>query len=452
MDPVSIVGLASSIGQLIQLSMSIVNYVNKVVTAPKERKALTLEIVSLVGVLLSLKQRADAAKTEQDPWFAALSSLGGEQGSLQQLRSTLEFLGRKLEPRIGRNLIWAFSETEIRDTLARIERVKSLMVLVLQDSHMAVSQATRETVGGVELGVMELQTDVASIEAGIQGIAVGVMSLHDNLRDELRRNIARWLSPLNFLGRQDEIFRRRQEGTDQWLLDSPEFKDWVSGANKLLRCSGIPGSGKTTIVSVVVEHLKAHFKVGRVGVLVIYCNYKEQAEQTVTNLIASLLKQLLQSGDVVPEDLVLLYHRHSNRDTRPSLQDLSKILKNMISSYDKVYIIADALDESTEVMGVRLELTSELLQFRSSKCNMMITARNYAGLETIFENDTSIEVTATNEDVLMYVNARISQANRLARHAKSHPGLLDEIRETVTGKANGMCVLLTLPSQKSFSR
>ncbi|KAJ5272795.1 hypothetical protein N7478_007920 [Penicillium angulare] len=444
MDPVSLVGLAASVGQLIQLSMSIVNYVNKVATAPKERKALTLEIVSLVGVLLSLKQRADAAKTDQDPWLAAFSTIGGEEGSLQQLKSTLEFLNRKLEPRLGRNLIWAFSESEIRDALARIERVKSLITLVLQENHMAISQATKDSVGGVEVGVMELRTEVAGIEAGIEGIAVGVMSLQDNSRDEMRRNIASWLSPLNFLGRQDDIFRRRQEGTNQWLLNSPEFKDWVSGANKLLRCSGIPGSGKTTIASVVVEHLKAHFKVVRVSVLVIYCNYKEQAEQTVTNLIASLLKQLLQSGDVVPEDLISLYRRHSDRDTRPSLQDISKILKNLINSYEKVFVIADALDESPEVMGVRSELAAELLQFRSSKCNMMITARNYAGLEEIFEDDTSIEVIATDEDVLKYVNARISQANRIARHGKSHPHLLDEIRETVVKKANGMYVLLIL--------
>jgi hypothetical protein len=56
---------------------------------------------------------------------------------------------------------------------------------------------------------------------------------------QLRREIIEWLSPLNFLKTQIDVLNRRQTGTGQWLLESAEFKDWVSGSGTTLWCPGI---------------------------------------------------------------------------------------------------------------------------------------------------------------------------------------------------------------------
>lgn len=85
-------------------------------------------------------------------------------------------------------------------------------------------------------------------------------------------------------------------------MESEAFKDWVLRKRKLLRCSDIPGGGKTTAASIVVEHLKSHPKLGKVAVLVMYCNYKEQSEQSVINLISTLVKQLLQDGGPLSDE------------------------------------------------------------------------------------------------------------------------------------------------------
>jgi hypothetical protein len=41
-----------------------------------------------------------------------------------------------------------------------------------------------------------------------------------------------WLSPTDFPAQQRDIIIRRQEGTGQWFVDSPEFKRWLQGSDK----------------------------------------------------------------------------------------------------------------------------------------------------------------------------------------------------------------------------
>ncbi|KAL1797076.1 hypothetical protein ACET3X_005616 [Alternaria dauci] len=444
MDPASAIGLAAALSELIGTALEIVNMANKIANAPKNRKSLTLEMVSLIAIMSNLKQRVDSARKETDPWFKAVSILDGDHGPLQQFKTALKYIAKKLEPQFGRDLRWAFSEHEIKDALMQIERIKTLITMALQDDTFTLAQATKNVINGVDSRTETIQKNVVDMGDGIQGISLGVMSLTKDASDQKRRDIATWLSPLNFLGRQDDIFRRRQAGTTKWLLESKEFQDWVLGKRTLLRCSGIPGGGKTTAASVVVEHLKSRPKLGKIAVTVIYCNYKEHGDQSVTNLISSLVKQLLQDDGPLPDELVSLYRRHSDRDTRPSLQEVSSIMHNLVKSYDKVFIVIDALDESPEDMGTRTNLATELLNFRSEKCNLMFTARNYAGLESLFPDGASIEIAATDEDVLSYVDARIAQSHRLAKHCRSHSDLQEDIRRTVVEKTHGMFLLARL--------
>ena len=61
------------------------------------------------------------------------------------------------------------------------------------------------------------------------------------LNEDTRKHqkILDWLSPLNFFATQADVYRRRQAGTGQWLLESQEFKDWLNGTKETLWCPGI---------------------------------------------------------------------------------------------------------------------------------------------------------------------------------------------------------------------
>lgn len=74
-------------------------------------------------------------------------------------------------------------------------------------------------------------------------IAEDTQNLRLSQGQEEREAVLQWLSPLNFAPQQSELSGRRQEGTGKWLLQSPEFQEWVSGEGKSLVCQGMPGAG-----------------------------------------------------------------------------------------------------------------------------------------------------------------------------------------------------------------
>nr|GAT51975.1 predicted protein [Mycena chlorophos] len=48
-----------------------------------------------------------------------------------------------------------------------------------------------------------------------------------------------FVSPINFLPRQQEIYKARHKNTGNWPLAHPAFQEWKSGSSQVLWCSGI---------------------------------------------------------------------------------------------------------------------------------------------------------------------------------------------------------------------
>ncbi|KAK6980538.1 ankyrin repeat-containing domain protein [Favolaschia claudopus] len=157
--------------------------------------------------------------------------------------------------------------------------------------------------------------------------------------DEVKKNdIMDWLTTINFYQRQDTIFETWQEGTGQWFLSLPEFKNWLSNSERVLWCEGPPGAGKTVLSSLVVKHIEDKFQTPKVGLAYIYINHKELGTQTPTALFASLCKQLLVDKPL-PSKLQDLWQYHSKRNTQPTLADVLRF-----SNRQLVPITAEQVD------------------------------------------------------------------------------------------------------------
>lgn len=121
--------------------------------------------------------------------------------------------------------------------------------------------------------------------------------LESHQDDERYRSVLEWLSTTDSLAHQNDILKGRQEATGQWFLDDPKFQLWLNGEAATLFCHGIPGAGKTMMTSIIIDNLQSRFDPHpEVGILFFYFNYKRPAEQTIENLMASLLKQVLQKS------------------------------------------------------------------------------------------------------------------------------------------------------------
>ncbi|KAI9878016.1 MAG: hypothetical protein M1830_002174, partial [Pleopsidium flavum] len=400
--------------------------------ASRDRAKLATEACSVYSLLTTLRYRVEEARSG-DPWFIAVRTLGVENGPLEQFKVALEQLASKLGHanglrKIGKMLTWKFDKTEIDGILSRIERLKTLVGLALANDLFTLSRAIKDDVTAIKVGVAEIQV---------------------SQRDEERRTISEWLSSLNFKATQSDVFKNRQDGTGQWLLDSTEFKHWVSGTQETLWCPGIretPSPDEAsyctflTFKQLVLGRLCLLFENENVAIACIYCNYKERTEQTASNLIASLLKQLVQDQSVTLElsnNVRSLYRQHINRNTRPTLGEFVNALQSEVRRYSKVFIIVDALDECPEDNGTRAHMLSELLSLAST-VNVMFTSRYLTSIERDFQGSKRLDILANDDDIRRYIEDRIQREHRLARHVGADRFLQETIVKTTVRNVRGM--------------
>ncbi|KAJ6545381.1 hypothetical protein B0H19DRAFT_862875, partial [Mycena capillaripes] len=115
-----------------------------------------------------------------------------------------------------------------------------------------------------------------------------------------RDKIIEWYSPLNFFLRQADIFNTWEPGTGDWLLQDARLTRWKSGKGLVLWCRGIPGAGKTVLVSIVVDYLRTHMDREDVGVAALYLGHKEAYIHSPSTLLAGLWRQLVFKKSISP--------------------------------------------------------------------------------------------------------------------------------------------------------
>jgi predicted ATPase len=259
--------------------------------------------------------------------------------------------------------------------------------------------------------------------------------LHDLLGQKYRQAILDWLTPISYADRQDDLFNRRQEGTGQWLLNSDEFKDWVSQSKQTLFCPGILGAGKTIITSIIVEHLFTKFQNDiDIGIAYVYCDYRQRHGRRPIDLLRSLLGQLVQKRPSMPESMQHLYQRNNDIRALPSLKEISGVLHSVVANFSRVFIIIDALDEYQASDGDRMRLLSEIFSLQAKAgVNLVATSRFIPEVMKEFEGSTVLEIRAKDEDVLRYVDKWMSQST-----ISNRPDLQDTIRTEMVKAADGM--------------
>lgn len=170
-----------------------------------------------------------------------------------------------------------------------------------------------------------------------------------------------------------------------------------------------------------------------IGIVSVYCNYKEQLEQTLVNLLAGLWFQLFERNVPLSDDVKNLYRKHMDQNTPSTLTEVEKILSTEIRRYQKVFVVIDALDECLAQSRTDLLTSVRALQ---PQVNLLVTSRFNDSIAHAFENCPRLKIEASIEDVLTYVSSRIS--GQLAKLIKKDPSLAKEIQETVVEKAQNM--------------
>ncbi|PYH90696.1 purine and uridine phosphorylase [Aspergillus ellipticus CBS 707.79] len=250
-----------------------------------------------------------------------------------------------------------------------------------------------------------------------------------------RRKIVEWISSTNSTTFQVEFLAQISEGTGQWLLDATKFGDWMKQKGVLF-CPGIPGAGETILASIVINYLQKTFATkAHVGIAYIFCDYREKSNQNVTSILAAILKQLVQSIETVPENLNTLYAALQATKSSPQRDEVIEVLELVVSSFSRVYLVIDALDECSESDGTRNAVISHILNLQET-CNMNLfaTSRFIPDITARLEKFSTVEVRASDGDVARYAKGRIHEFNCV----RKSPALSELVVSSITETSDGM--------------
>ncbi|KAJ5779346.1 hypothetical protein N7457_007066 [Penicillium paradoxum] len=253
--------------------------------------------------------------------------------------------------------------------------------------------------------------------------------------------IVTYLAKFDFSARYKDVFLTRYKGTGQWFLEAEAFQRWLNTEGQTLWCPGIPGAGKTILLAVAINYLQQRVSKQDEAVLFAFCDYKDRANQNAENVLLSLWRQLMQKRILSEVECESLEATYIKRGVAPTTDVLVKMISDEASKYPRVFILLDALDElDTESRDTLLYLLSKL----SIKRNLLVTSRVPKEKTSQFRDVPQLEIRAKDTDITDYINGRLESVANLRTRVERNHRLREEIRSTVTKKADGMFLLVRL--------
>lgn len=180
----------------------------------------------------------------------------------------------------------------------------------------------------------------------------------------------------------------------------------------------------------------------RNGIAFIYFNFQDV--QKSTKILATLIKQLCRKKKVLPDHLKRFYKSYTRNVEIPSYEKLQAQLIQLSKSFDRVFFVVDAMDES-EDREKFLPLIATLAQesiTQQSPCHfkVFVTSRREKDIVVSFTKGSfptiEIEATKVDADIATYVKHQIE--NREDSECDIDQILKDKIQTSLVSQSNGM--------------
>ncbi|KAH6876538.1 hypothetical protein B0T10DRAFT_497692 [Thelonectria olida] len=231
---------------------------------------------------------------------------------------------------------------------------------------------------------------------------------------EEKRRILQQISDIPYRAHHDEINDRRVKGTGQWILEKDKFRSWeheTSSATLVLY--GIPGAGKTYVVSSVIDHILRHPESGH-GFAYFYCNRNDEIRRKPDHILRALVRQLssdMKATDKIHPALKGLTNELEDESSVLNVRKCQDLLLTLINSYASTTIILDALDECNRDFRGELMECLETLLTESKRLKVFISSRPDGDIKRQFQSRPLIQLQATDNenDISRYVQLRLSK-------------------------------------------
>ncbi|KAG8824798.1 hypothetical protein FRC18_010442 [Serendipita sp. 400] len=244
------------------------------------------------------------------------------------------------------------------------------------------------------------------------------------------------------------------QDTGNWLLEDPDFITWKE-SNSVLWLHGIPGSGKTKLTAILIDHLiKEDHRVAY-----FYCirDTKEQERADPVEILRAILRQLVSlipdelfDDDSVVKQCVKEREETKKKGEKPSAPDQDQCVKwilQLTTQYSTTIVI-DALDECDNHTRHHLFKALTTIVKPQSLVRIFVSSRDDQDIVQHLNGRKNIRIDASKntEDIRRFVQNEIKVAIDEKRLLRGN--VKQELKELIIDKlqnsAQGMFLWVTL--------
>ncbi|KAF6230805.1 hypothetical protein HO173_010921 [Letharia columbiana] len=300
----------------------------------------------------------------------------------------------------------------------------------------------------------KLRELLQSIDSPIRRMSPQLDSLQDHLKHTERVEILRWLSSQPYLEHHQQIKKQALPGSGQWLLQDPQYIKWYEqSASSLLWLHGKQGSGKSTLVSLVVEDMIKRFEASQSALPVyFYCTRSaaEPERSKPDTVLASILRQL----SCVPPDAPLLspviekYKRQGEgfKSNGLGLDDSRDLIIRLIEDHSMTMtiIVVDALDEcDAEMRQSLLDAFEHILKESVGLVKIFVSSRDDQDIVCTLRRYPNLDISSDKNtaDIEAYVKTeaqKLVNKGQLLRNSRAKEEMTALIIDQVCKGADGM--------------
>jgi hypothetical protein len=234
--------------------------------------------------------------------------------------------------------------------------------------------------------------------------------------DAERQAILKWLvstDPSPIHNRASEL---HEPHTGTWLVNAEAYKAWKTGSARLMWLHGIPGAGKTVLASFVIKDIRQYCKtsapIGNAWAY-YYCYFGRSQDET-PHLIRWVINQLCRQSKFIPAEVFELYQE----GVQPTTNDLVLLLHAVLRHFHCVYLIIDALDESSSRWNLLNWLLNAVDDEGTKSLRILALSRKELDIQDALEpisNTMSLSNLSVDRDIRIYIQNRLRDDLKFGR-------------------------------------
>ncbi len=348
------------------------------------------------------------------------------------------------------------SEEDFRKLAASIDNEETMVDRCAGLVDSEIRNGISETLESLSINQESKHSQLLSLLHTVDGpvfrMSGQLHSVEDHLDEHERVQILRWLSSQPYIEHHEQIFKHVLSGSGAWLLQDPLYIQWHrNSASSLLWLHGKVGSGKSTLVSLVIEDALKRFNAGQGPPPVyFYCsrNAAEAERSDPAIILGSIVRQLasLQPGLTLLSPVIEKWKKKGQGFSSKGLQveESCDLILKLIEEYPVTTIVIDALDEcDIEKRQCLLDAFESILQDSLGLVKIFVSSRDDQDIACTLREYPNLDIVSDRNTVDIKSFVRIETENlvskrRLLRNSTAREELKALIIDRVSKGADGM--------------